>query len=187
MQPPFAIFLKESKMEFKLTLNGNEFPIEIFESATLANQETVVDSIVDALFANEKYSPVRYTYVFWREVLREYTTLDVDMDEDKFMYLIGDEGNGLIAEVKEKINHVQLDNIENAVDELIAARLSKSESDKFWADARALLRKVDGLVSSIDPKSVQKLVNKFSKLDETKIVQAILTLQKKATDVKDVK
>jgi hypothetical protein len=56
--------------------------------------------------------------------------------------------------------------------------------DKFWADARALLRKVDGIVSSIDPKSVQKLINKFSKLDEKKIVQEILAFQNKGAVVK---
>jgi hypothetical protein len=175
-------------MEFKLTLNDKEFPIEIFESASLEDQETVVDKIVDGLFANDKYSPVRYTYVFWREVLREYTTLDVDMEADKFMYLISDEGNGLIAEVKEAINHVQLDNIENAVDELIAARLNRSEFDLLCANANRLLNKWDEkLTAFLGSKKGKIILGNLAKakFNEQDLVNAILASQSKRNDVKE--
>jgi hypothetical protein len=179
--------LKEKIMEFKLVVNEKEFPIEINAKISLAEQELVADSIVDGIFANDKYSPVRYTYVFWREVLRAYTNLDVDVDEDAFMDIISDESNDLIAEVKEAVNHVQLDNIENAVDELIAARLNRSEFDVLCANANRLLNKWDEkLTTFLGSKKGKLILGNLAKakFNEQDLVNAVLASQSKRNDVK---
>jgi hypothetical protein len=175
-------------MEFKLVVNEKEFPIEIIDKISLVEQELVADGIVNYIFASDKYSPVRYTYAFWREVLRAYTNLDVDMDEDAFVDIINDEGNGLITEAKEVINDIQMANIENAVDELIAARLSRSEFDVLCATANRLLNKWDEqLTTFINSKKGKLILGNLAKIkfNEQDLVNAILASQSKRNDVKE--
>jgi hypothetical protein len=182
----FRYILKENMMTHKLVINEKEYEIQIEAKIPLSDQDFVTKQIVNGLFENDEYSPVRYTYVFWREVLRAYSNLDVDVDEDALYSLIED--SDIVNAAKETIRPIQLDNIENAVDELIAARLNRSEFDSLCANANRLLNKWDEkLTAFVGSKKGKMILNNLSKKNFTEqdLVNAVINAsQKKETDLK---
>jgi uncharacterized membrane protein YheB (UPF0754 family) len=165
--------------------NKKVYDVSIFNSISLVEQEQVVTNIVNGLFENG-YSPVRYTYAFWKEIMRAYTDFDINIDEDELSTVI--ETSNITTVIKEKVRSIQLDNIENAVDELIAARLNRSEFDNLCENANRLLNKYDEILSAFfKSKKGKMILNNLSKKNFTEqdLVNAVINAsQKKESDLK---
>lgn len=163
----------------------DEFELDVTERISLVDQGALVTLIVEDMFEDDVYYPYKYNYVFWYRVLHHYTNFDVTKKSvDELAEVL--ETTNICDVVQRAINPMQFENIEKSVNDLIQARLEKSEFDKLCADVRVLLAKYDAEASRlIKSKAFKQLMKNISKVNFADLnLGGLSALQNEGKDLK---
>ena len=135
---------------------GGEKNVHVRTRIPYSELNTAVASAIDAMYtADGGYLPAFKSFVLPFVVVTCYTDYSDGFDVDRFMDLI--ECSDFYKNVTDVIDEKQYFHIQDAIDEGIEYRNSRSEADAFFREARRLLAGLEGsLAGLIRPGETEK-------------------------------
>lgn len=158
--------------------------MEIKQYIEMYRMRELVKNIVALLFDEDgEYCPELYDYAFWVTVSDVYADTGSDMEIDDFMRKLYMEG--WMEELRNKINPLQLEAIEDAVCEHIQARLNKNPLEPMADALTGLLNGLSDILNGLnkdfnaaETKGLLEAVKDMKEINADSLVEAYIKNQK---------
>lgn len=158
--------------------------MEIKQYIEMYRMRELVKNIVALLFDEDgEYCPELYDYAFWVTVSDVYADTGSDMEIDDFMRKLYMEG--WMEELRNKINPLQLEAIEDAVCERIQARLNKNPLEPMADALTGLLNGLSDILNGLnkdfnaaETKGLLEAVKDMKEINADSLVEAYIKNQK---------
>ena len=158
--------------------------MEIKQYIEMYRMRELVKNIVALLFDEDgEYCPELYDYAFWVTVSDVYADTGSDMEIDDFMRKLYMEG--WMEELRNKINPLQLEAIEDAVCERVQARLNKNPLEPMADALTVLLNGLSELLNGLskdfnaaETKGLLEAVKDMKEINADSLVEAYIKNQK---------
>jgi len=136
--------------------DAKKVEFQIKEMIPLSSALAVTSEVVELLFTGDEYTPALYDYVYWKTLLSYYTDINTNIDPDDLIDLLYN--STLVSAFYQNVSMQQIGAIENAIQEAVDARKSKSELDLLMRDIRYMIKRYEKVLDkSITPRAIKSL------------------------------
>ena len=158
--------------------------VDVAHSVSFATELAIIEAMAQSCFDEDgNYFPALADMMFRHEVIAKYTNIELPEDIEVCYALFYN--TDLWAQVSEYIDDVQLANIQIAAHEMIHQR-NDMRSEELKKNVGSMIESLSRITDAFDGVSAADISGVFSAfanggIDESKIVNAILTQNKEAS------
>ncbi len=162
----------------------NGVTVDVVHSVPFATELAIIEAMVQSCFDEDgNYFPVLADMMYRHEVIAKYTNIELPEDVEVCYALFYN--TDLWLRVSEYIDDVQLRNIQNAAYEMIYQR-NDMRAESLKKSVESMVENFSKITDALDGISAADISGMFSAfangdIDESKIVNAILTQNKEAS------